>query len=41
MTAERDAWISAQLAKTGPLTQQQQSELRRVLLPAKPVSKPA
>lgn len=39
--AERDAWIAAQLAKAGPLTQQQQAELRRVLLPAKPLRKPA
>jgi hypothetical protein len=43
MTPEqRDAWIAEQLAKSPDhLTAAQQAELRRLLLPAKPVSKPA
>lgn len=39
--AEREAWIERELAKAGPLTQQQQAELRRVLLPPKQLRKPA
>jgi hypothetical protein len=39
--AEREAWIRAQLEKAPPLTAEQQRDLRRVLLPAKPARKPA
>lgn len=37
MTPEqrRDQWVKAELAKVGPLTQQQQADLRRILLPAR------
>jgi hypothetical protein len=38
---DSEAWIARQLAKAGPLTQEQQAELRRVLLPPKPVKRPA
>jgi hypothetical protein len=31
--AEREAWKRRELAKAAPLTQEQQRELRRVLLP--------
>ena len=41
MTPEqRGAWIAAQLAKAGPLTQEQQAELRRLLLPPQPLTAP-
>jgi hypothetical protein len=40
-SAERDAWVERELAKAGPLTQEQQRELRRVLLPPVPIPKPA
>lgn len=35
-----DEWVAAQLAKTGPLTEQQKTDLRRLLLP-QPDQKPA
>jgi hypothetical protein len=37
----REDWIAEQLEHVGPLTQEQQAELRRVLLPPKPLRKPA
>jgi hypothetical protein len=40
-TEARDAWIARELAKAGPLTQEQQKELRRLLLPPQPIRKPA
>jgi hypothetical protein len=43
MTASDDArevWLEQQLEKAGPLTQQQQAELRRVLLPPTPLPAP-
>lgn len=36
----REAWLEAELAKAGPLTQQQQADLRRVLLPPAPLPAP-
>jgi hypothetical protein len=38
---EREAWIERELAKAGPLTQEQQRDLRRVLLPPSPIARPA
>ncbi len=37
----REGWIEVQLEKAGPLTQEQQAQLRRVLLPPKPVTRTA
>lgn len=37
----RSAWKARELAKAGPLTQEQQRELRRLLLPAEVLRKPA
>lgn len=39
--AAREAWLREQLAKAGPLTQEQQAQLRRVLLPPAPIKRPA
>jgi hypothetical protein len=36
-----DPWIERQLAKSHPLTEGQQVQLRRVLLPPVPLPKPA
>ncbi len=39
--AARLAWKERELAKARPLTQAQQAELRRLLLPASPVPGPS
>jgi hypothetical protein len=34
-------WVEAELKKAPPLTQEQQQNLRRVLLPTRPIARPA
>lgn len=36
-----DEWVAEQLANSHPLTEQQQQQLRRILLPPTPLPKPA
>lgn len=40
-TPTTDEWVERELAKAGPLTQEQQQELRRVLLGPQPIAAPA